>query len=364
VPNMLRSRLTEALALLFCLCASPCPTNAQAPETHILPVTVVTADGKAVTNLQSRNVRVHDRGVEVKSFGLDTSPRRIVLLFDTSGSMGAIDGAIDKGKPRLAVAAELMNLFLDTVPAGDSLALYLFADSPRELIALTHDVAAIREAIGPIPPDQERDIVGRTNIRDALNAILINLQEPLGFGDSIVIFSDGEWDPDKDKQNSLASLAPMFVQRGVRVFLVLALEKGTVPTGPPSASAGIDQMVLAPGHLGLGSQSIGVTPDYEGERIVDSESSVDTIGGASFAPADQSNVLQTTTVFRANDLGQRMKSLCAAVHSVYRLELELSGPLRSKKRLRLNLVDERGKPLHNVAILSPEFVYPDAGTHP
>jgi len=355
---MLRSQLTGAFALLFCLCA-PCPTNAQAPETHILPVTVVTVDGKPVTNLQSHNVHIHGGGIQVKSFTLDTGPRKIVLLLDTSGSMGTNDA----GKLRLAVASELMNLFLDTVPAGDSLALYQFADSPREVIAFTHDVAAIRQSTSSISPDREKDMVGRTNVRDALNAILTNPRESLAFGDSIVIFSDGEWDSDEDKQPSLASLASAFVHDGVRIFLVLTQEGRAISSQLQTAPAGVSQVVPAPGHLPLQNPFTVVTFDYEMARFADSESFVDEVGGESFAPADP-NGLQSTTVFRSNDLGQRMKSLCATVQSTYRLELELSGALRSKKRLRLNLVDGRGKPLHNVAVLSPEFVYPDARTHP
>lgn len=358
VPNMPRSHLADAFVLLFCLGALPCSTNAQAPEMHILPVTVVTADGKPVTNLQSHNVHIHGDGVHVKSFSLDAGPRRIVLLLDTSGSMGTNDD----GKPRLAIASELMNLFLGIVPAGDSLALYQFADSPREVVAFTHDAAAIRQAISSIPPDRERDMVGRTNIRDALNAILTNPQESLVFGDSIVIFSDGEWNSDEDKRRSLASLASALVQDGIRIFLVLAQEKSAISSELQTASTGINQVVPAPGHLPLQNPSMGITFDY-GSRIVDSESFVDAVGGESFAPADQSNVLQSTTVFRSDDLGQRMKSLCAAVQSAYRLELEVSGPLRSKKRLHLNLVDGRGKPLHNVVVLSPEFVYPESGTN-
>jgi len=357
---MLRSNLTGAFALLFCLCASPCPTNAQAPETHILPVTVVTVDGRPVTNLQSHNVHIHGGGAQVKSFSLDTGPRKIVLLLDTSGSMGTNDN----GKLRLAVASELMNLFLDTVPSGDSLALYQFADSPREVIAFTHDVAAIRQSINSISPDREKhDMVGRTNVRDALNAILTNPRESLAFGDSIVIFSDGEWDSDEDKQRSLVSLASAFVQEGVRIFLVLAQEKSAISSELQTAPAGVNQVVPAPGHLPLQNSSTVVKFDYELARFVDSESFVDAVGGESFAPADP-NGLQSTTVFRSNDLGQRMKSLCATVQSTYRLELQLSRPVRSKKRLHLNLVDGRGKPLHNVAVLSPEFVYPDAGTPP
>lgn len=391
VRNMLKFHLTDAFALLVCLFMSPGPTNAQAPETRLVPVTVVTADGKPVTILDSQNVRVHDRGVQVKSFRLDESPRRIVLLLDTSVGMGINDRGKPSGEPRLAVASELMNLFLDSVPASDSLALYQFADSPREVVPFTHDAAAIRQAISTLTPDRERDIVGRSNIRDALSTILTNLQEPLAFGDSIVIFSDGDWNSERDKRPSLDSLASAIVQDGVRIFLVLAQEDSAVLNQLQTTSTGVTQVVPVPRNPPLQNPPIGLTPDYEKERIVDSESFVDAVGGATFAPAalsnvlprnsvflsnypgqrmqslspaDQSNILQSTIVFHSNDPGQRMKSLGAAVQSAYRLELQLSGPLRRKKRLHLNLVDGRGKSLHNVAVLSPELVYPDARTHP
>lgn len=387
VRNMLKSHLTAAFALLFYLCASPGPANAQAPETRIVPVTVITMDGKPVTTLQPQNVRVHGRGVQVKSFSFDTGPQRIVLLLDTSGSMGTNE----HGKSRLAVASELMNLFLDSVPAGDWLALYQFADSPREVVPFTRDATAIRQAISSLTPDRERDIVGRSNMRDALSTILTNPQELLAFGDSIVIFSDGDCNSDQDKRPSLDSLASALVQDGVRIFLALAQEESDVLSELQTASTGVTQIAPVPGHLSVQNQSIGVTRDYEKERIVDSESFVDAVGGASFAPATlsnvlprrgvflseypgqrvnslspsgQSNVLQSTIVFRSNDLGLRMKLLGAAVQSAFRLELEFSKPFRDKKRLHLNLVNERGKPLHNLIVLIPKSVYPNTGTHP
>src|SRR6185437_6648303 len=75
--HMMAYRVTRAFALLICLlCAWPYSTNAQHAETYVVPVTVVSRDGKPLTSLQSQNLRIHNRGVELKNFSLDTSPRR------------------------------------------------------------------------------------------------------------------------------------------------------------------------------------------------------------------------------------------------------------------------------------------------
>ncbi|HEV2290113.1 MAG TPA: vWA domain-containing protein [Candidatus Acidoferrales bacterium] len=354
---MLKSRLANALALLFCLCVSTCPANAQAPETHVVPVTVVTTDGKPVTSLQSQNIRVREHGVQVKSFSLDAGPRRIVLLMDISGSMGTTD----HGKLRLIVALELMKLFLNSVSKGNSLSLYQFGDSPREIVPFTHDVDAIRQAIDSVSALRENEMVGLTNIGDALNAILMNSQEPLAFGDSIVMFTDGEFNSDNGKQHAFSSFAPALARRGVRVFLVLTQERGTTLGGAQNDSTSVRQAPPASSHLPIRGQFSVPASDGEMAVINDSELFAAGTGGESFAPFDYSSTFQTSKVFRSDDLPQRMKALSAAVQNTYRLEMQFSKPLNRKIRLHLEVMDEQSKALHNVTVLSPDFVYPDAG---
>jgi Mg-chelatase subunit ChlD len=367
MPNIQTFRLPGAFALLACfLGASPRAISAQQPETRVVPVTVIAADGKAVTNLQSRNIRLRGRDMQLKSFSADAGPRRIVLLLDTSGSMGEIDD----GKPRLEIAIRLVNLFLDNVPAGDLVGLYQFSDKPREIVPFTKSFAEIRRALGPISPSQEREMLGYTNIGDVLNAILTNSQEPLGFGDAIVIFSDGEFDSPNGKHRTLSSVGPALVRRGVRVFLALAQEKGTVPSDTGAVSEGTQSAhgitQLSPAQQRMATQT-GATPvlilDPEAAATTDAEIFVGGVGGESFAPASYSIIARTPEVFRSNDLTQRMESLSGAVQSTYRLDLQFSGPVKRKKRLHLEVVDGRGKALHNVTVLSPEFVYPHTETH-
>lgn len=357
MPSMLKSRLADAFAVLFCLCVSTCAASAQVPETHVVPVTVVTADGKPVTNLRSQNIRVRNRDVQVKSFSLDAGPRRIVLLMDISGSMGSTD----HGKLRLTVALELARLLLSSISAEDSLALYQFGDSPREIVAFTHDLGAIRQAMDSVSVPQENEMVGLTNIGDALNAILMNSQEALAFGDSIVMFTDGEFDSDNGKQRALSSFTTALARRGVRVFLVLAQEKATTLGEVQDDSTNVSQAPPASSHLPIRGQYSIPALDDERAVINDSELFAAGTGGESFAPLDYSSTFQTPKIFRSEDLSQRMQALSKAVQSTYKLEVQFSKPLKSRMRLHLEVVDDQGKALHNVTVLSPEFVYPDGG---
>jgi hypothetical protein len=345
VLNMLRPHLTDAFALLFCLCTSPCPTNAQAPETHILPVTVVTADGTPVTNLQSRNLRVHDRGVQVKSLSLDTTPRRVVLLFDTGGGMRGSNGKVTL----FQAAVHAASLFLDRVPSVDSISVHTFAEKDKEVVPLSHDIGAIRMAITNLPgagSEEDKKVYGlRTDLDNALNSILTVLSEHSQFGDTIVIFSDGLFPRSGegdilsyyDQPEYLRRITPRLGVLGVRVFFSLA---GNVQGAPPLN--GIEQFIRATGGESFELHNPG-TAFY----ILNNQY------GRPEAP-----------IYRSDSLEQRALALCAAIQDTYRLELQFTRPLEKPTRLHLDFVDERGKALHNVVVLSQEFVYPDAGKHP
>lgn len=55
----------------------------------VVPLNVLTKDGSVIRSItpEQLSVEVHGKKARVVSFNLDTSPRRVVLLVDTSGSM-------------------------------------------------------------------------------------------------------------------------------------------------------------------------------------------------------------------------------------------------------------------------------------
>lgn len=340
----LACRITNAFALLFCLlCACPYPTNAQQAETYVVPVTVVSRDGKPLTSLQSQNVRIHNRGVELKSFSLDTSPRRIVLLFDTSGSM-----RISNGKVTLWDAAvHTAELFLDRVPPTDWISVYAFANQDKQLVPFTRDHGAIRAAIHGLPQpgteEAEKEYGVGTQLDTALNSILSLLSESSQFGDAIVIFSDGllpRSNGDRimvyyDQPDYLQRITPRLGTLGVRVFFSLA---GNIVGTPP-----LHGMELFIGATG-------------GESFELNESAPPLYGMSD--PYSHPEA----PIYRSNSLEQRALALCAEIQDTYRLQLQFAGPLEKPSPLRLGFVDERGRVLHNVTVLSPQSIYPKPGT--
>jgi VWA domain-containing protein len=340
---MFTSVMARALALLVCLLAvSPYPTFAQHQQTRVLPVTVLAADGRPIPDLQLRNIHVHGKAVHLNSFVPDTSPRRIVLLFDTSGSM-----AISNGRVTLLQAAiHTAGLFLDRVPSGDLISVYAFADKSRELVPFTHDLAAIRSAMNDLTtPDVER--AGKkygtgTDLGNVLNSILTLLSANPQFADTIVVFSDGLLPRSNgsnimafyDQPDYLERITPSLGTLGVRVFFSLA---GNVEGAPPLH--GVEQFIGATG----------------GESFELNDSGPSFYGGAYDHPE--------APVYRSNSLERRALVLFAAIQDTYRLQLQFTSPLEKPTRLHLDFVDGQGKALHNVTVLSPEFVYPDAATH-
>lgn len=340
---MLKPRLAYALALLYYFLSSPCSTNAQRPETYIVPVTILTADGNPVLNLQSQSLRVHSRGLKVQSFSLDASPRRIVLLFDVSASMGMSNGRVTL----FQAAVRTSELFLDRVPSLDSISVHVFADKDKELVPFTRDFGAVRASISNLPTpgtDESKKVYGaRTDLESCLNHILALLSGHPQFGDTIIIFSDGQFPrPGRDEilnfydqPDYLIRVTPRLGVLGVRVFLSLA---GNIGGAPPLH--GIESFMTATGGESIELRN-PVFPDLG-------------MNGAYEHPEAQ--------VFRSDSIGQRAFALCAAVQDTYRAELQPTNPLEKPIRLHLNVVDEKGKALHNVALLSPEFIYPAVGT--
>jgi hypothetical protein len=344
VLNMPRAHLADAFALSVCLCVSACPTHAQHSEAHIVPVTVVTADGKPVTDLQPRNVRVHGHGVQVNGFNLDTSPRGIVLLIDISGSMRKSNGKVNL----LQAAVHTARLFLDRVSSVDSISVHVFAEKEREVVPLTRDFGAVRTAIMNLPEpeneDTKKEYGAQTDLDNALNSVLAALSEHPQFGDAIVIFSDGFFPPRSDRgdilnyydqPDYLVHAAPRLGTLGVRVFFSLA---GNVEGTPPLH--GIELFMGATG---------GESFELHHSGLVFYDSTYDH---------------PKAPIYRSDSLEQRALAISAAIQDTYRLQLEFARPLEKPTRLHLDLVDERRKALHDVTVLSPAFVYPEAGAQP
>lgn len=327
---------TTLISLTFAIFASARAASAQQPETRVVPVTALAPDGKPLMDLHLRNIRVNGVNAQIKDFSLDTSPRRIVLLLDASGSMGISNGMVTLWQ----AAVHSAGLFLNTAVPADWFSVHVFAERDKEIAPFTDDLGAVRSAIRRLPGTIQgaKSLYGATNVGKALNSALYTLADRPGFGDAIIIFSDGRFPRSDagdilsyfDEPQYLEDLRSKLGARGIRVFFVLA---GDVLWTPPLY--GVELFMAETGGesfeftrsddsgVGLGEEAIYSHPE--------------------------------PPIYRSNSLQKRAAVLCGAIQNTYRLELQFNRALAKPERLHLKVVDENRiiyltQPSHSVSL--------------
>ena len=311
------------LGALLALCVIPLSASAQSEEARTIPLVVMNQSGQIIQDITPQNVRIKGTDASVRNVTLDTGPRRIVLLLDMSGSMGE---TIDENKQITTwdYTKDTARLFLKTIFSQDSVALDVFADKERQVVPFTHDFTLIRGAIDALPKPR-----GFTFAGNALQAALRDFGQTVGFGDSIVFFSDGQFQGDASRR-SLESQTVGVGRCDVRVFLIF------------------------PMTTHFDSALPGLMPDI-GSVI----NFVDATGGFSFAPKRFPDDWLAGEIIRSDPF-QRIAALRNAIHGTYRLELQLVQPLRRKQKLQVEIMDDRKKAMHGVYVLYPHILYPSS----
>lgn len=345
---MKRLTATYCFAVLLAIFITALSAFSQIREVRTIPVVAMTNDGRVVADLTTQNLRIKGTKMTIKNITFDASPRRVILLLDISGSMG--EPRDYYGKEKSDYAREMAKTFLIEAPPQNLLALDVFAEKEGEVVSPTHDFASIRTAIDALPkqgfkPAKSR-YGARTYVGDALHTILSNTDGKLGFGDSIILFSDGEYDEmggitgDTGKR-PLDSVKKELGQHGVRVFLVLAVPKRM---GPPDLPESLFRLML--GNVAAFMVQTG---------------------GFSFAPESisvgstgYSEIWQEPEIYRSSPLPKRMAALDAAIQGTHRLELQSEQPIRKGRNLRLDLINGKGKAVKNVLLLYPRNLYPNS----
>ena len=308
----------------------------QVRELRTIPVVAMTQDGRVVQGLTARNLRVKGVKATIESVTFDAGPRRVILLLDISGSMGDPGDYHDRKK--WDYAKDMAKAFLRNSSAQDLCALDVFAEKEKEIVPLTHDFASVLAAIDALPtPGSKRTKAtygGMTYAGDALNAVLRNAGQQLELGDSVIFFSDEEFEQlgiDTGKR-SLDSLRAQIARRGVRVFLARPVVWG-----------------------------LPVEPDFhELSGINASVTFMRATGGFSFGPIEARELKWETQAYLSNPLQKRMAALNNAVQGTYRMELQLDQPLRKKRNLQLELVEANGKTVKSVSLFYPRTLYPNS----
>jgi len=310
---------TVCLAVLTALCAFGPSAFAQAGETRTVPLVVIKSTGQIVTGLTAEDIGVRGLKATVRSIALDTGPRHIILLFDTSGSMAEGDHP-----QKLLAAKRMAKTFLERLPAQDFVALDVFAQTEKQIVPFTHDFVSIADAIDSLPEPKDTTAPG-----DALSSALREMGSKLSFGDSVIFFSDGEFATDKSR-TSLHSLIPDLERRGIRTFL---------------------ELTPAP-------ESEGLPEEEYFASVRDAADFMATTGGYSFAPWVMSPI-SGLQVLSARSAEYQMAALRDSVQGTYRVELYVGEPLRKKQRLEVKVSNGKSKAMHNLFLFYPRELYPN-----
>lgn len=199
----------------------------------VLPVTVTDSRQKYVGGLTRADFHVYEDGrvQEVAFFATDPVPLDLVILLDTSASMG----------PNLPVAQQAAIGFAHTLRTGDRGAVIAFSDTVRVLQPLTGDLAHLEAAIRRTAAN------GSTALYTALYVALKELgQQNLKTGEvrrqAIVVLSDGQ---DTHSLVTADDVLELVRRSGVAIYTI-ALRSGAAP---PQGHAGFSWFVSESDYL-------------------------------------------------------------------------------------------------------------------
>jgi VWFA-related protein len=258
-----------------------------------VPVSVSDPGGRVVLGLTSSNfrVRVHRHPATILNVNIDSSPRRIALLLDASGSMIAPEPTL--WKPALAVAKTL----LERLRPQDSVAFLAFANQVERKVDFTRDPKSALQQLDELESGTKAIPRGvrKTALWDSVLEALRLFDSPR-VGDSIYVISDGN---DNHSHASRSGVEKALLAAGVRFFALL-----------PPAPVGVRYEWAS-----LGS--------FQGPATLEDVS--DTTGGAFFR--------------LSNEIDFALNQLKALTEQFYRVEVELRQPVDKSLDWQFEVVD-------------------------
>lgn len=157
--------------------------------TRSVPVSVIARNGERVVDLTAKDFRAeigHDR-VEITSVHAESAPKRVVIVFDTSGSMRGSDSrTIDK----MQLASRVLGDALTHLPANIRVALLTFDDKTELELGFDTSRDQIAAGVATIQRTATTLPHGHTALWDAISRAIDMIPHP-GPGDVIYAITDG-----------------------------------------------------------------------------------------------------------------------------------------------------------------------------
>jgi hypothetical protein len=306
--------LLLANPFFFVLGLAPCAqTNSN--STQVLTLGVRDRQGRIATDIQPNQMVVKGLAASVQRLELDNAPRRILLLLDTSGSMGNYKSLSWSNVAQFAIQFTLQR------KGDDLIGLDSFAEKDQMLVPFTMDSQLVVRSIERLTSSGR----GRTMLGLALNEILARKEDGLRFGDAIILVSDGERS-EADKTN-FAQLRDDLTRAGIRICLVRV---------PP---------IMGPG---------ATTDASNASRFVKET------GGIEFNVINPLNEVQPLSGARVDQerLASTAQAAYAFARTYYRVGLEVSEPIQKPRQLTLEVLDEQRRSMKHLQLNYPRYLLP------
>lgn len=288
-----------------------------------IPLGVLDREYHFIENLKPPDVRIkaRDQGLAIRQMSL-TSPRRLILLLDVSGSM------IQKNK--WEVIRFLAYDVIAAAPDDLEIALSAFASQYHEIVGYTRDRNALRGALAALTYDGLKARKGglRTLLGDALIVAARQNSSP-SFGDVIYVLTDGE---DARSNASLREIRQEVTLRSLRVFFFLVRENHK-DFSDLNSSSWQELATASGGHvIDLASSWPSPSLAYSSQEF--------------FYKLDPKNL---------RDLSLAARILYTSMFRFYSLEVQIPGELQGlKSKLKVAVVDQHGEKMKKVGLIYPQ----------
>ncbi len=296
-------------------------------------VSVWTQEGRLVNGLTPEffAARFHGQPVKIESATYDNTPHRVMLVLDTSASMGAYRGA------EISMAIYVMAL----ISPSDLLGLLTFGPQVRSRVPLSTDRTPVQEKLKdlqrlPSTPPPGSEFTGKTALWDALAEALDEFGMPQP-GDTVCLISDGG---DNGQHENARAVRRRYASAGVRIFTLGLIPEGLSRHRVPEEVEG-PQILIELGH--------------------------ETGGGLIVFDGDAFDALSRFYGSKHQELAEKELALLLApaglvarlINGFYRLEIRLPVPVDKPRGWKLWLVDPKtGKSDHLLEIRYPNRLFP------
>jgi hypothetical protein len=211
-------RISFASLAVFLLCSHAGFSQEPSCTIRKLPVSFRDEQNIPVQNISVADLEAKVRGKAVKFLSLapDPRPHRLVLLLDTSGSMGSIAGEPPPWRLELSLARH----FFAVNHQKSQIALLFFNDQVNDLIDFSQGNSAVADKLQQIDKDPsylKKLAKGKTALRDAILLGLQLLDHPSS-ADALYVLTDAG---DNASTHSASDLIQRLSLTSVRLFAIV-----------------------------------------------------------------------------------------------------------------------------------------------